>query len=230
VVARVFSRVLTRGALAIVSSTLTLAQVQAQAAAADPPPFVAVGHSPTQGTPVPGAYLTADLGAWSSPPESYEFQWLRDGAPVEGATARDYLVQPADVGHQLAPYVTGRSGTDTATFLGTALTVRKIASTLSLDVRRVHPSPGRARLVWTAISFMSTERPWTTDGGTVAAYRKKHGHWKRLGSSAVARGAAFVRLPWKRAPHGRTKVMVCYQGSDVVAVSCSTPDLVRRHR
>jgi serine protease len=213
-------------ALAVVGATLAAAQP----AGAVPPPFIAVGHSPTQGTPVPGAYLTADLGSWTSPPESYEFQWLRDGAPVAGATARDYLVQAADIGHQLAPYVTGHSGADSAHFVGTEMNVRQIASKLTLDVRRVHPEPGRARLVWTAISFMSTERPWATDGGTVTAYRKKDGRWKQLGSSVVAFGAAFVRLPWKRAPHGRTKVRVCFQGSDVVAISCSTPDVVHRRR
>lgn len=223
--ARVLSRVLTCVGLALVGATLT----HAQPADAVPPPFVAVGHSPTQGTPVPGAYLTADLGSWSSPPQSYDFQWLRDGAPVSDATSQDYLIQAADIGHQLQPFVTGHSGTDTAHFVGTPMTVRKIDSSLSLDVRRVHPTPGRARMVWAAISFLSTERPWTTDGGTVTAYKKKDRHWKQLGSTVVTRGAAFVRLPWKRAPFGRSKILVCYQGSDVVAVSCSTPDLVRRH-
>lgn len=191
------------------------------------PPFVAVGHSPTQGTPVPGGYLTADLGSWTSPPESYDFQWLRDGTPVPGATAQDYLVAAGDVGHQLQPHVTGHSGADTADFLGTAVVVRKLGATLRLDVRRVHPSPTKRRLVWTAISFMSTERPWATDGDSVTAYKRKDGRLKALGSATVSRGAAFVRLPWKRAPHGRTKVLVCFAGTDVVATSCSPYDVVR---
>lgn len=194
------------------------------------PAFVAVGHSPTGGTPVPGGYLTADLGTWSAPPESYEFQWLRDGVPIEGATSQDHLVEPGDIGHQLAPVVTGRSGSSSAHFVGTATTVRKIGSSLRLDVRRVHPAPTKRRLVWTAMSFLTTERPWVTDGGTVTAYRKKDGRLKPLGSAVVTRGASFVRLPWKRAPHGPTKVVVCYQGSDVVAVSCSPVEVVRRPR
>ena len=100
--------------------------------------------------------------------------------------------------------------------------VRKIGSTLTLDVKRVHPAPGRARLVWMAISFMTTERPWVTDGGTLTAYKKKDGHLKELGRAVVTRGAAFVRLPWKKkAPVGRSSVMVCYLGSDVVEESCS---------
>src|SRR5689334_531610 len=138
------SRVVAAVVLALVGATLT----STQSADAVEPAFVAVGHNPTQGTPVPGAYLTADLGSWTSPPDSYEFQWLRDGAPIDGATGRDYLVQAADVGHQLAPYVVGHSGPDAAHFLGTAMAVRQIGSSLTLDVRRVHPRPGRARLVW----------------------------------------------------------------------------------
>jgi len=225
-VVRVVTRVVAWVVLALTSVVLTPTAL----AGATAPLFAAVGHNPTQGTPVPGSYLTADLGTWTSPPESYEFQWLRDGTPIPGATAQDYLVQAGDIGHELAPHVFGHSGSDTAEFMGTAMTVRKIGSSLTLDVRRVHPAPGKGRLVWTAISFMSTERPWATDGGTVTAYKKKHGRFKALGSSVVTRGAAFVRLPWKRAPHGRTRVLVCYQGSDVVDVSCSHPAVVRRQR
>ena len=124
--------------------------------------------------------------------------------------------------------MTGHAGPDTADFVGTAMTARKLGATLTLDVRRVHPTPGRVRLVWMAISFMTTERPWGTDGGTVAAYKKKDGRLKELGRTVVTRGAAFVRLPWKKAPVGRTSVMVCYLGSDVVEESCSPYAVVRR--
>ena len=162
-----------------------------------------VGHSPTQGTPVPGAYLTADLGSWSETPAptSYTFQWLRDGAP-DRRRRRPGLPDPG-LRHRPHARALGDQhsrGPDTPTSPATALTVRKIGATLTLDVRRVHPTPGRARLVWMAISFMTTERPWGTDGGTVAAYKKKDGRLKELGRAVVTRGAAFVRLPWKKAP------------------------------
>ena len=149
---RVLFRVASWVALALTAGLLA----HSAPADASAPPFVAVGHNPTQGTPVPGGYLTADLGTWTSPPESYDFQWLRDGTPIAGATSQDYLVQVADIGHQLAPVVRGHSGAEIAEFVGTAMTVRKIGSSLTLDVRRVHPAPGKGRLVWMAISFMST--------------------------------------------------------------------------
>lgn len=221
---RVFGRVAAWVALVLTAGLLA----HSSPAQAVPPPFVAVGHSPTQGTPVPSSYVTADLGSWTSPPDSYDFQWLRDGAPIPGATTRDYLVQAGDVGHQLQPHVTGHSGLDVADFMGSPLVARKLDATLRLDVRRVHPTPTKHRLVWAAVSFMSTERPSSTDGATVVAYKRKGGQLKELGRTVITRGSAFVRLPWKKAPAGTTKVMVCFLGTDVVAESCSPYDVVRR--
>ena len=45
---------------------------------------------------------------------------------------------------------------------------------------------------------------------------------------AKTRGAAFVRLPWKKVPFGRSSVTVCYLGSDVVEESCSPYVVVHR--
>jgi hypothetical protein len=222
-VTRVVVRVLVGLLVALLAGLLGGPQ---RATAADP--LAPTGHAPTQGAPVPGGYLTADLGSWTAAPDSYQLRWLRDGVPVDGATAQDYLVQAADVGHLLAPEVTARSGTETASYVGDPVVVRRLASTVSLDVRRVHPAPGANRLVWTAIAYLATERPWSTDGGTVTAYKKKDGRLKRLGSATVSRGLGLVRLPWKRAPHGASRVMVCFAGSDAVEVSCSRYDVVRR--
>ena len=124
--------------------------------------------------------------------------------------------------------MTGHSGLDVADFMGSPLTARKLGATLRLDVRRVHPNPTRHRLVWAAISFMTTERPSSTDGATVVAYKRKDGERKELARTVVTRGAAFVRLPWKKAPRGTTRVMVCFLGTDAVAESCSPYDVVRR--
>ena len=137
-------------------------------------------------------------------------------------------MQTLDVGHLLAPQVTGsRPGYTSTTFIGTAVLARKISTVLTLDVRRVHP-PGQHRLAWTAITFMSIERPWATKRHASVAFKKKNGRLKELGRAAVARGAAFVRLPWKRAPIGKTRVLVCFAGNDAVESSCSPFDVVRR--
>jgi hypothetical protein len=58
------------------------------------------------GTPTFGSTLTADAGAWTPPGVTTATQWLRDGAPVAGATASTYRLGLADVGHRLSVRVT----------------------------------------------------------------------------------------------------------------------------
>lgn len=53
-----------------------------------------------------GATLVADAGAWTPTPTSLAYQWLRNGAPISGATAQNYTSGPADRGAQLAVRVT----------------------------------------------------------------------------------------------------------------------------
>jgi hypothetical protein len=220
------SRVLARSVawLALVLTAGLVTHVAPAQAAG--PPLQVVGHGPTTGIPVPGGYLTADLGTWTSPPSSYSFEWLRDGVPIPGASSQDYDVLSADVGHQVAPRVTGSDGTTQASFTGDPVAIHKIGSSLTLDVRRVRP-PGKSKLVWAAIAFLTTERPWSTDGGTITAFKQKGQRLKGLGRSTVLRGASLVKLPWKRAPQGTSRVVVCYSGNEAVDASCSPFDVVR---
>jgi hypothetical protein len=49
--------------------------------------------------------LFAWPGDWDYDPDDFSFQWLRDGAPINGATDQWYLMQNADVGHLMAVQV-----------------------------------------------------------------------------------------------------------------------------
>jgi alpha-tubulin suppressor-like RCC1 family protein len=76
------------------------------------------------GTPAVGETLLCADGLWAgSPTPSLTVGWLRDGAPIPGATAGSYTVQSADAGHSLACEVTARSsaGERGATSAGVAI-------------------------------------------------------------------------------------------------------------
>ena len=175
------TRVLTRVSmwLALALATGLLAHAT-PADAAPAPGFVAVGHSPTKGTPVPGAYLTADFGMWTSPPESYEFQWFRDGAPIAGRhdaglrrAGRRH--RPHDRAQGDRPLRPGHRRLRRRPRSSPARSAPRSPSTSGASTR-----PGRKRLVWMAISFMTTERPW--------AHRRRHRHGVQ-GEGRPAQGA-----------------------------------------
>jgi hypothetical protein len=79
-------------------------------------PFNTAGPS-VSGTPTVGGVLSCTNGSWTGEPElalsvgwplttPFTYQWLRDGAPIPGATSAAYVVQAADVGHGLVCEVT----------------------------------------------------------------------------------------------------------------------------
>lgn len=75
----------------------------------DSPPSV-------QGVPDAGITVTCDPGLWTGA-RSFAYAWLRNGAPIGGATSATYPVVEADDGQQLACRVVAenRSGSTTAT-------------------------------------------------------------------------------------------------------------------
>jgi beta-xylosidase len=81
----------------------------------------AVKAPQVQGKTVAGYALTGTPGAWNQTGLSFEYQWLRDGSWVPGATAKQYRLTQADVGHRFAVQVTAvRRGAAPATALSPA--------------------------------------------------------------------------------------------------------------
>lgn len=76
-------------------------------AALSAPAMSATAAPQVSGSPAVGATLTASGGTWTAPPTALAYQWLRDGAPIAGASSATYAVRSADAGHQLSVAVTG---------------------------------------------------------------------------------------------------------------------------
>ena len=96
-----------------VSQTSTVAGYQTLTRLSDPtlaipegtftkPSIVAV-----TGTLAVGNTVTAEPGsAWSPSPDSFSYQWFRDGSPVVGSTASSYALSADDQGHLIKVTVT----------------------------------------------------------------------------------------------------------------------------
>lgn len=68
------------------------------------------------GTARVGRLLTARPGTVRPTPTTVRYRWLRDGAPITGATARTYRLRAADAGHRVAVRVQAlRAGALTST-------------------------------------------------------------------------------------------------------------------
>jgi surface antigen len=52
--------------------------------------------------------LTAEVPVWTPQADSLDYQWNRDGQPIDGATETSYLLRPADVGSTITVTVEGR--------------------------------------------------------------------------------------------------------------------------
>jgi hypothetical protein len=81
-------------------------------------------------SPKVGDVLKASTAAWS-PVAAMTYQWLRDGAPITGATSATYTATPADADHALSVKATGTAEGYAATDKTSAVTakVAKLAFT-----------------------------------------------------------------------------------------------------
>ncbi|HEY0277811.1 MAG TPA: DUF2341 domain-containing protein [Solirubrobacterales bacterium] len=61
----------------------------------------APGTATIGGTAAVGSTLSASPGDWSPTPAQVTYQWLRDGAPIAGATSATYAVTAGDAGHAI---------------------------------------------------------------------------------------------------------------------------------
>ncbi|WP_369370305.1 hypothetical protein AB1046_16100 [Promicromonospora sp. Populi] len=119
---------LAAGALA---GSLALVPAVSAAAAVVEPPFtggsVVVESLRSAGETHPSynSDYGAEISGFRPEPSSYTYQWLRDGAAIEGETGWRYLSSPADVGHEVSVQVTAhRTGTTSTSATSTPFTVR----------------------------------------------------------------------------------------------------------
>ncbi|KQX74819.1 CHAP domain-containing protein [Aeromicrobium sp. Root472D3] len=76
-----------------------------------PPAPASTSQPAINGAPTVGRSVSASVGSWNPTPDSYGYQWLLDGSPVAGATAKTFAPTSSMLGRSLSVQVSGyRSG------------------------------------------------------------------------------------------------------------------------
>jgi hypothetical protein len=70
-------------------------------------PLAASSAATLVGTAKVGKVLTVQDPTWNEEGVTHAYQWLRDGTPIAGATAKTYTLDPEDLGRSVVAKVTG---------------------------------------------------------------------------------------------------------------------------
>ena len=126
------------------------------------------------GTPKVGKTLTVADPAWNTDDVEQTYQWLRDGAPIAGASAASHLLAPADLGRSISVAVTGtKEGWTSATVDSNALTATVGDAIVATLQPRVSGTPALGQtLTATPGTWGTGETPafgyqWLRDGGPI---------------------------------------------------------------
>jgi hypothetical protein len=132
------------------------------------------------GAPTVGATLTAVPGVWGPGTVSLTYQWLRDGAAIEGATGPARVVEPDDAGSSLSVRIEGsRVGFATVTKTSPALAIG-----LALEFSPA-PAVSGSGLIGTTL----VADPGSWDDGVTFDYQ-----WRRNGAAIAGAITASYRL------------------------------------
>ena len=128
-----------------------------------------------QGTPTQGSSVNCTQGTWTNSPTGYAYGWLRDGAPIGGATAASYTISAADVGRNLTCMVTATNAAGSGQATSAAVVpvaARAGAGNQARPVISGTPAPGNVLScstgTWTS-SPTSYVRSWRRDGTPFAS-------------------------------------------------------------
>ncbi|TYL55071.1 hypothetical protein FXB39_05645 [Nocardioides sp. BGMRC 2183] len=168
------------------------------------------------GSPEVGETLSADPGIWDVDDVELTYQWLRDGAPIDGATASTYQVGKADIRTSLRVQVTATAtGRSPGSATSASVLVAKAGSTTRAK------APARVKRKQRAVVTVTVAATGLTPTGTVQIREGA----RVVGTARLVDGTAKVRI--RRLAPGRHRLTAVYAGSAAVEGSTSSAVVVR---
>lgn len=179
------------------------ARIRAHRLAIAPGTFTVVQPPAVTGTTQPGETLTLDPGSYApADADELSIAWLRDGAPVDGATGTTYPLTTADLGASLTAQVTvSRPGYESLAAPAAPTAPVQALPQVSADVV---PGTRRVRLVVAV----------TAEGVEPVAGVLRVSHGRQAVEQPLRGGTARVLLPELRT--GLRTIWIRYAGSDTV--------------
>lgn len=156
-----------------------------------------------------GKTLKANPGTWEPKGVTFAYQWLRDGAPIAGATAQTYKVVRDDAGRSLTVQVTAtQAGNINPGVAVSAAVVVKATSKTSVSVT---PRVGTSSQTY-VVTVKVTPSAGSAATGTVAVRVNTKSY-----TGTLVDGTATIELPKQK--RGVYVVLATYAGSDGVEPS-----------
>jgi len=173
-----------------------------------PGTFALQGTPTVTGTPQPGQTLTV-TGLGVTPAAGLDVQWLRDGAPIAGATSATYAVTEADLGARIVARVT-------FTRPGYTTLVERVSAPARIRVHpRIYVGMSLPRPGHLTVDVDVTARGVTTVEGAL----RVRIDGKLLAQLPLHRGGAVLRLTL---PHGWHRITVVLPQSRSVERATTT--------
>lgn len=150
------------------------------------------------GTLEPGATVTASTGTWSPAPDSFTYQWQRNGSAITGATAKTYTISNTDAGADLTVTVTAvKAGyvsvSKTSAQAGVPATPTVVVSSNIIANTTWAPTVPTVYLVTTPITVTTGA---TLTVGDRAIVKFSDDAALAVAGSLVAQGTAAVPIPF----------------------------------
>jgi hypothetical protein len=159
------------------------------------------------GTAESGSTLRVSPGSWSQPSPTFKYQWLRNGAPIPGATGVSYRLTPEDAGRNVAVTVlASKIGFADGSANTAAVAVARLKSTTAGTLKASRIKVGsRARL-----SITITVAGLSTPTGVVQVLDSGK-KIKQFTMAPVHKGKKTFKL--RKLPKGKHKLKVIYLGN-----------------
>jgi subtilisin family serine protease len=170
---------------------------------------VAVTPPTIKGSAKVGKTLTAKPGRWNPADVTLSYQWLRDGAPIEGAASQTYKVTSADVGTALSVQVTAtQEGNANAGVAVSEAVIVKASSKTVVTMNRYIGTSAHDYAV--TVTVKPSGGPAPTGTVTVRVNSQKY-------TGELVDGT--VTIPLEKQRRGVYVVTALYDGSDTVQPS-----------